>query len=220
MAVFFGPFSHSIKLSLLFNKNNFLYLLTDRSISGLSHQQAVRRAISAGIKTIQLREKEMSKNEIFREALLIREISAEHRVAFIVNDYIDIAIAVKADGVHLGQEDMPVKEARKIMGENRIIGISTHSMKQAIEAQESGADYIGFGPMFHTMTKNAGKPKGLKALEQIKKKISIPVVAIGGITCENVNEVIKSGADAVAVASGILSGNIKANTIKFLDAVG
>lgn len=208
-----------MKLSLLFNRHNFLYLLTDRSISGLSHQQIARRAISAGIKTIQLREKEMSKKEIFREAVLIREILTKHKVTFIVNDYIDIAMAVKADGVHLGQEDMPVKEARKLIGKNRIIGVSTHSMKQAIEAQESGADYIGFGPMFHTGTKNAGKPKGLKALNQIKKKINIPVVAIGGITCENVNEVIKAGADAVAVASGILSGNIKSNTKKFLDAI-
>jgi len=162
----------------------------------------------------------MSKKEIFREALLIRENTVKHKVIFIVNDYIDIAMAVKADGVHLGQEDMPVKEARKIIGKNRIIGVSTHSIKQAVEAQESGADYIGFGPIFHTGTKNAGKPKGPAASALVRKKVHIPVVAIGGITCENVNELIKAGADAVAVASGILSGNIKTNTKKFLDAIG
>jgi thiamine-phosphate diphosphorylase len=114
---------------------------------------------------------------------------------------------------------MPAGEARAVLGKKKIIGISTHSLKQAIRAQESGVDYIGFGPMFHTGTKDAGHPKGIRALSEIKKHIKIPVVAIGGITWENVNEVLKTGADAVAVASGILSGNIKANTKMFFDSV-
>ncbi len=206
-------------LSKLFTGQNFLYLITDRSISGLTHIQVIEKAISAGIKTIQLREKEMSKRAIFDEALLIRKLTLKHKVTFIVNDFIDIAMAVNADGVHLGQEDMPAKEARKIMGRNRIIGISTHNLKQAVEAQESGADYIGFGPMFHTGTKDAGHPKGTKKLREIKKHVKVPVVAIGGITLENVNEVLEAGADAVAVVSGILSGNIRKNAGKFFDSV-
>jgi len=132
-----------------------------------------------------------------------------------VNDYIDIALAVNADGVHLGQEDMPVEEARRIMGRKKIIGISTHSLRQAKEAQDRGADYIGFGPMFHTSTKDAGRPKGLKALSRIRQHIKIPIVAIGGITWENINDVLDAGADACAVASGVLSGDIKTNVRMF-----
>ncbi len=161
----------------------------------------------------------MSKKAIFDEADIIRKLTLKHKVTFIVNDFIDIAMAVNADGVHLGQEDMPVKEARKIMGRNKIIGISTHNLKQAVDAQESGADYIGFGPMFHTGTKDAGHPKGTKKLREIKKYVKVPIVAIGGITWENVSEVLEAGADAVAVVSGILSGSIRKNTGKFFDSV-
>jgi thiamine-phosphate pyrophosphorylase len=128
-------------------------------------------------------------------------------------------MAVNADGVHLGQEDMPAREARKIIGEKRIIGISTHNLKQAVEAQESGADYIGFGPMFHTGTKDAGHPKGTKKLREIRNCIKVPIVAIGGITWENVSEVLEAGADAVAAVSGILSGNIGKNAAKFFNSV-
>ena len=147
----------------------------------------------------------------------MREITLKHKVTFIVNDYIDIALAVGADGVHLGQEDMPVHEARKLMGRKKIIGISTHNLRQAINASEAGADYIGFGPMFHTNTKEAGSPRGIRQLNQISSRIKIPIVAIGGITWENINEVLDAGAENVAVASGILSGDIKTNTVKFIN---
>lgn len=177
------------------------------------------KAINAGIRTIQLREKNMTKKELYKEALSIRKFTLKHRATFIINDYVDIALAVNADGVHLGQEDMPIREARKLLGENKIIGISTHSMKQAVDAQRAGADYIGFGPIFKTTTKNAGKPKGTKSLIEVKKHIKIPVVAIGGITIDNVSEVFKSGADAVAVATGILSGDIKKNTQGFYQQI-
>ncbi len=196
-----------------------IYLLTDRTISGLSLTQITRRAVSAGIRTIQLREKQMSKRDLYKEALKMRDITLQHDVQFIINDYIDIALAVDADGVHLGQEDMPILEARKIMGSKKIIGVSTHSLRQAVRAQNEGADYIGFGPMFPTTTKDAGRPKGLKRLASIRKQVDIPIVAIGGITWENVNEVLNAGADYVAVASGILSGNIKSNTGKYLKAI-
>lgn len=203
----------------LFKQSDPVYLITDRTISGLTHTQMTRYAVSAGIKTIQLREKEMTKKEIFKEALKMREISRAHKVTFIVNDYIDIALAAEADGVHLGQEDMPVQEARKIMGRKRIIGISTHSLKQAVQAEESGADYIGFGPMFHTSTKDAGRPLGIRTLQLIRHHIKIPIVAIGGITWDNITEVLNAGADNAAVASAILSGNIKENTKKFYQTI-
>ncbi|GBE03401.1 thiamine-phosphate synthase [bacterium BMS3Abin09] len=146
----------------------------------------------------------------------MRALTAKQRAALIINDHIDIALAVDADGVHLGQEDMPLIEARRIMGRKKIIGISTHTLGQAQKAEAEGADYIGFGPVFHTNTKDAGKPKGLKALQKVRAHIKIPIVAIGGITSSNIREVLMSGADAAAIASGILSGSIKANTKEYL----
>ncbi len=206
-------------LSRSFKKDHPLYLITDTTIAGLSHIQIVRMAIKAGIRTIQLREKYLPKKDIYKIAISIREITEKYKVTFIVNDYLDIALAVNADGVHLGQQDMPVEEARIIMGNKKLIGISTHNLNQAIKAQGSGADYIGFGPMFHTVTKDSGHNKGIKVLRKIRKHIDIPIVAIGGITWENVNEVLKAGADATAVVSGILTGNIQMNVEKFMDAI-
>ena len=200
----------------LFPKDRKIYLISDRNVSALSHAKIASIAVSSGIKTIQLREKQISKRAIFEVAVDIRKITAAHGATFIVNDYIDIALATRADGVHLGQEDMPVDNARKIMGSGKIIGISTHTLRQAVRAQESGADYIGFGPMFHTTTKKAGSPKGLGALRKIRNHITIPIVAIGGITRQNINEVLEAGADACAIASGILSGDMKKNINGFL----
>lgn len=200
----------------LFSKNRRLYLITDTAASGLTHIEAVRMAISAGIKTIQLREKLLSKKDIYKEALAIRTLTLRHGVTFIVNDHIDIALAVDADGVHIGQDDMPVKEARKIIGRRKIIGVSTHSIRQALDAEASGADYIGFGPIFKTATKDSGKPKGIALLKKIREQINIPIAAIGGITHNNARDVLNNGADAIAVASGILSGHIKENIKMFL----
>ena len=129
---------------------------------------------------------------------------------FIVNDHADIAAAVDANGVHLGQEDLPIEHARKLLGTKKIIGVSTHDIDQAVAAQEGGADYIGFGPVFETGTKNAGPRKGREQLSLVRKAVSIPLIAIGGITLENVADVISAGADGVAVISAILSsGDIK-----------
>ena len=203
----------------LFTKSRALYLITDRTTSSLNLTEITQRAVRAGIKTIQLREKNMTKKELYKEALSIRKFTLKHRATFIINDYVDIALAVNADGVHLGQEDMPIREARKLLGENKIIGISTHSLKQAVDAQRAGADYIGFGPIFKTTTKDAGSPKGIESLIEIKKHIKIPVVAIGGITAGNASLVFETGADAAAAVSGILTGDIKTNTRKFLSIV-
>lgn len=196
-----------------------LYLLTDTLIAGMSHIQIVRSAIDAGIKTIQLREKNLPKREIYNLAISIREITSRHNIVFIVNDYVDIAMAVNADGVHLGQEDMSVEAARRIIGKDMLIGISTHTLSQAIKAQGAGADYVGFGPMFHTMTKDAGKPRGITALRRIRNHVHIPIVAIGGITWDNVNKVLGAGADAAALASGILVGDMKTNVMKCVQAI-
>lgn len=124
--------------------------------------------------------------------------------AFIVNDHPDIAIAVDADGVHLGQDDLPVEEARKLMGGSRIIGVSTHSVEQARAAQSAGADYIGFGPIFTTKTKDAGPSQGIDGLRQVRKAVMLPVIAIGGINGGNLDTVLRAGADGVAVISAIL----------------
>jgi thiamine-phosphate pyrophosphorylase len=198
-----------------FFRNNSIYLITDRIIAGMSHAEIARRAVSAGIKVIQFREKNMSKKDIFREAISVRDITRSGKVKLIINDDIDIAMAVNADGVHLGQKDIPVDAARRILGKGRIIGISTHNMRQALKAQEGGADYIGFGPVFQTGTKDAGRPRGLKALKNVRERISIPVVAIGGIKRDNISSVINAGADACAIISGILAGDMKLNIAKY-----
>ncbi len=207
------------KKKLLNIRENPLYLLTDTNISGLSHIQIVRKAVRAGIRTIQLREKNISRKELHKIAAAVRDVTERYNVIFIMNDYVDIALSVNADGIHLGQDDMPLEEARKLMGNRKLIGISTHSLKQAMKAEEGGADYIGFGPLYNTLTKDAGHAKGVKTLRHIRLHIDIPIVAIGGITWKNVNEVVQSGADAVAVASGILAGNMKQNVNRFLEAV-
>jgi thiamine-phosphate pyrophosphorylase len=198
-----------------FFRNNSIYLITDRIIAGMSHAEIARRAVSAGIKVIQFREKSMSKKDIFKEALAVRNITRSGKAKLIINDHIDIAMAVNADGVHLGQKDIPVDAARRIFGKGRIIGISTHNMRQALKAQAGGADYIGFGPVFKTGTKDAGRPRGLKALKNIRERISIPVVAIGGIKRDNISSVINAGADACAIISGILAGDMKLNIGKY-----
>lgn len=199
----------------LFAQSNLLYLITDRTIARLSHTQIVRKALRAGVRTVQLREKNMSGKDLYKEALAIKEIVKKYGATLIINDYVDVAKAVDADGVHLGQEDMPVEEARIILGNRKVIGASTHSLAQALGAERAGADYIGFGPVFRTSTKNAGRPKGIDGLKKIRKRIHIPVVAIGGITWENINEVLKSGADACAIVSGILAGDINANVKRY-----
>jgi thiamine-phosphate pyrophosphorylase len=179
----------------------------------------VLRALKAGVKWIQYRDKESSRREVYNESIRLRSIAADFDAAFIVNDYPDIALAVNADGVHLGQDDLPLREARSIMGRDKIIGISTHSLNQAVEADRNSADYIGVGPVFQTATKNAGIPRGTDMLHEIKRQVHIPGVAIGGINLENISSVLKAGADAVAVASAILSGDIEDNTRRFMKII-
>lgn len=189
--------------------------ITDRKYSDLPLYDMINIVLRAGIKCIQYREKDLSRREIYGNAVTLRELTRLFDATLIINDHADIALAVGADGVHLGQDDLPLKEARKIMG-GRIVGISTHDLDQAKEAELGGADYIGFGPVFHTTTKDAGTPKGIDNIRNVKDNVSIPVVAIGGISLDNIASVIDAGADAVALATAICKGDAAANAEKFV----
>jgi thiamine-phosphate pyrophosphorylase len=179
----------------------------------------VLRALGAGVKWVQYREKEKSRREIYEESVKIKKLTKEFNAVLIVNDHTDIAYAVDAEGVHVGEYDLPIKEARKILGKDKIIGLSTHSLEQAKDAEKEGADYIGFGPVFHTLTKDAGSPRGIDILKVIKKQVNIPVVAIGGINFNNIKSVLETGVDAVAIASAILNGEIEKNVKNFLEII-
>jgi len=184
-----------------------LCLIIDPSLSALAPAEIALRALRAGVRFIQYREKEKTRREIYSEAVKLRQATRDFGAALIINDYTDIAAAIDADGVHLGQEDLPLHEARKIVGK-RLIGISTHSPGEAADAAAGGADYIGFGPVFYTSTKDAGQPRGVAMVKEMKENVSVPVVAIGGISHDNILQVLEAGADAVAVASAILKGEI------------
>ncbi|MBF0318836.1 MAG: thiamine phosphate synthase [Nitrospirae bacterium] len=160
--------------------------------------------IGSGIKWVQLRDKESSRLAIYKAARLLKTLTQANNITLIINDYVDIAAAVDADGVHLGQDDLPIHEARKILGNSKIIGISTHDIGQAIKAQQDGADYIGFGPIYKTLTKKAGTPKGPDSIKELRRHIHIPITAIGGIQQEHAAGLIDCGANAVAVASAIM----------------
>ncbi len=163
------------------------------------------RALSAGIRFFQYRSKRGTRRAIYETTRLLSPVAQQARALFLVNDHADIAAAVDADGVHLGQDDLPIEQARKILGPGKIIGISTHSTEQAVAAERSGADYVGFGPVFSTATKDAGAVQGIPKLSAVKKAIGIPIIAIGGISRANIGGVIRGGADGAAVISAILS---------------
>jgi thiamine-phosphate pyrophosphorylase len=178
-------------------------------------EEVVGVALKAGIRWVQYRRKSGTRRQLYRQAKKLRELTGRFGALFIVNDFADIALAVKADGVHIGQDDLPLREARKIMG-GKIIGVSTHNLEEALAAEKAGADYIGFGPIFPTDTKDAGAPKGPGSLVEIKHSVAISVIAIGGINPFNVAKVFSAGCDGVAVSSGIFRGDITANVTKFL----
>ncbi|NLJ49182.1 MAG: thiamine phosphate synthase [Candidatus Atribacteria bacterium] len=182
-----------------------LYVITDQGLQkNKSILEVIKEVIQGGATIIQFREKNLPTRTFFENAQTIRKITKKAGIPLIINDRLDIALAVNADGVHLGEEDLPLKFARKI-APHFIIGYSTDSIHQARKAEEEGADYLGVGSIFPTKTKiDAGVAIGTQKLEEIKKAVSIPVVAIGGITLENLPEVIQSGADGVAVISAII----------------
>ncbi len=182
-----------------------LYPLTDRRISGLSHPQQLLKLSKGGATIVQLREKTLSPREFYREASESIRVARENGLKIIINDRVDIAFALKADGVHLGQDDLPPQAARELLGSDVIIGFSTHNLQQAKLSTRMPIDYIAIGPIFSTITKTSTDPPvGLEGLTQVRQAVGdIPLVAIGGITSENSREVLDAGADAVAVISDI-----------------
>ena len=186
-----------------------LYLVTDRPLSrGRSTIEIVRSAVAGGVTCVQLREKECGTREFLQEAEQLLPLLRKHRLPLIINDRIDVALAIEADGVHLGQSDMPISMARKICGDSLIIGISAESTDDAIRAEKEGADYIGVSPVFATPTKkDTAPPLGLEGVAQIRELVDIPIVGIGGIDHRNAQSVIQAGADGVAVVSAIVSAD-------------
>ena len=200
-----------------------IYPITDVSLSGMSHAEQVERLIAGGAKFIQLREKHASPLDFFEAAKSAVEIARQHDVKIIINDRVDIARALGADGVHLGQVDLPPSAARQILGSEAIIGFSTHSVEQAIKAAAHGVNYIAIGPIFETTTKEKPDPVvGLDGLRKVKKSIDqIQLVAIGGIGLDDIRDVMAAGADSAALISAIVgdSETISVKTAQFLNIV-
>ncbi len=187
-----------------------LYPITDCQLSNCTHEEIVQMMLAGGARLIQLRDKDASAKELLDAARSCLTITRAAGAKLIINDRVDVTLTSGADGVHLGQEDLSVEEAREILGEDKIIGISTHSLEQFKAALETSANYIAIGPVFQTKTKeNADPVVGLELIRQAKAMADRPLVAIGGITVESAAEVMAAGADSVAVISALYPfGNI------------
>jgi thiamine-phosphate pyrophosphorylase len=202
-----------------------VYLITDpllciQTDPSRSHSlfDVVEQALQGGISFVQYRAKDESRRGKYETAVKLREVLDRYKATFIVNDDIDLALAAKADGVHLGQEDFPLWVARKVLGKEAIVGISTHSLSEAIRAEAEGADYIGLGPIFPTETKRKSiPPLGIGAISEVKSMIRIPLYAIGGIRLEHRSDLLAAGADGVAVVSG-MAGDIRSNARRWVTA--
>ena len=168
---------------------------------------------------MQYRAKNDSRREKYETAVRLREILDRYSATLIVNDDIDLALAAQADGVHLGQDDLPLWVARKVLGEKMIVGVSTHSLEEAIRAEAEGADYLGLGPIFPTETKkNTVPPLGTRTISEVKREVQLPLYAIGGIRLEHLPELLAAGADGVAVVSG-MTGDIRSNARRWIEAL-
>lgn len=191
-----------------------LYAVTDRTwVEDTTLMDQVKEALEGGITFLQLREKRLSKEEFIKEAREMKELSKEYKVPFVINDNIEVALAVDADGVHIGQDDMSVEEARKLLGEDKIIGVSAHNVEEAIKAQKGGADYLGVGAVCATSTKKDANVVSKEEIKKICHTVEIPVVAIGGIKKENIKTLEGTDVDGVAVVSAIFAAkDIKKDT--------
>ena len=198
-------------------KHMLLYAVTDRTWVGeKSLYEQVKEALENGVTCVQLREKELNESDFLKEAKQISTLCKEYKVPFIVNDNVNIAIACKADGIHIGQEDMELTNVRKLVGEDMIIGVSAHTVEEAIKAQEGGADYIGIGAVFATSTKTDVDVLSFETLRSICEAVDIPTVAIGGIKKDNICKLKGSGIDGVAVVSAIFAAKDIATATKEL----
>jgi len=189
------------------------YFITDPGLSRAGNLSDVKLADACSVCAVQYRNKNAETRDMFDEALRLREIC--RNALFLINDRIDIALAVDADGVHLGQSDMPYRAARKMLGPGKIIGITVHNIAEATEAQRLGADYLGVSPIFQTATKSdAGKPAGIALIEEIRDQVDIPLVAIGGINLANASEVVRAGADGLCAISAVVANKDVSSEIK------
>jgi thiamine-phosphate pyrophosphorylase len=201
-----------------------IYPITDRQLSGLSHAEQVQRLIDGGATFIQLREKDLPPMDFLREAEAAAKVAETNRATLIINDRVDIAMAIGARGVHLGQDDIPVEAARRLVRDDALIGFSTHTQQQMEAAVRLPIDYVAFGPVFTTRTKQDHDPTvGLEQLHAVKNiAAELPLVAIGGITAANVQAVLEAGADSVAVISSVVSerSKIEQNMRRMLELAG
>ena len=182
-----------------------LYLVTDSKIlKDIDFYKCIEDAIKSGVTMVQLREKNTDGKEFLEKAIKLRELTNKYNVTFVINDRIDIAMLVDADGVHIGQSDIDAVSARKLLGDNKIIGVSARNLQEAKIAKENGADYLGIGAMFSTSTKSDAKLVSFNTLEEIIKEVNLPFVLIGGITLDNVKKLKHFKPDGYALVSGIL----------------
>ena len=196
-----------------------LYPVTDRQLMSCdSLTEAVEQAILGGCTLIQLREKELSSLEFYNQAVAVKQVTDKYHIPLIINDRIDIAMAVQATGVHIGQHDLPAAAVRKVIGENMLLGVSASSIAEAIQAQQDGADYLGVGAMFPTGTKTDADSVSMEELQKIRAAVSLPIVVIGGINKGNAGRFKPMGIDGLAVVSAIIAqSDIKAAAAELKD---
>jgi len=196
------------------------YFITAAAMSRAGNLSDVAAAVAAKVRVVQYRQKQGRTSDLVAEARQLRQLCRHTR--FLINDRVDLALEVGADGVHLGQEDLPYPEARRMVGPDKIIGVTVHTVVEALAAQAAGADYLGVSPIFATATKvDAGAPTGVALLAEIRRQVSLPLVAIGGITLANAPAVIEAGADAVcAIAAVVTRPEVKAEIDQFQKLFG
>ena len=191
------------------------YFVTDKKLSKKGIASDVRQALTAGVKCVQYRDKEADAEKAYAEALELKRICKD--ITFLINDRLDLALRLDADGVHLGQDDLPVAMARRLLGEKKIIGLTVHSLEEARQAKKQGADYIAVSPVYATRTKkDAGRPCGTALIKKIKKQVKLPVVAIGGINLSNADRIVRAGADGLcAISSVVTRSDVKKEISRF-----
>jgi thiamine-phosphate pyrophosphorylase len=203
------------------NINFSLYLITDRKLiaDSSSLTTAVKKALKGGVQAVQLREKDMETRDLLKLAYDMRKVTQEHGAQLFINDRFDIALAVNADGVHLTRNSMPVEAVRRVVKKKLLIGVSTHSMKEARDAEKGGADFITMGPVYRTPSKvKYGAPIGLDTLGKVCGKINIPVFALGGVKSSRIGKIMETGTHGIAMISEILgAGNIRKKTEELMN---
>jgi len=184
-----------------------LYLVTDRDLSlGRSHHEVVAAAVKGGVSCVQLREKELDTRDLIEEARHLKQLLEHYGVPLIINDRVDVALAAGADGVHLGQKDMLLADARRLLGDGALIGISAECAEDAVRAEKEGADYIAISPVYASATKtDTAPPLGLSGIGAVRKLVRLPLIGIGGINDANIADVVAAGADGIAVISAIVA---------------